>query len=140
MGITINLPMYVQARNWKLTVSLCLHQYEHVSPGKGQAFIRIKVKHMKTGRVLEKTIKSNDSLERAELIPRKVMYMYRDDQLHFMDNDTYEQFSLPPEALLGKDAWLKDNTEISLLFWNDEPVDVDIPVFMELEWWKPNRV
>src|SRR5690554_3157700 len=134
MGITIK-PTDVRAGT-KLEIDgevyVCT-KYEHVSPGKGQAFIRIKVKHMKTGRVLEKTIKSNDSLERAELIPRKVMYMYRDDQLHFMDNDTYEQFSLPPEALLGKDAWLKDNTEISLLFWNDEPVDVDIPVFMELE-------
>ena len=50
-----------------------------------------------------------------------------------MDSTTYEQFSLPPESLLGKDVWLKDNTEISLLFWNGEPVDVDIPLHQVYE-------
>ncbi|MBN2328904.1 MAG: elongation factor P [Candidatus Omnitrophica bacterium] len=108
-------------------------KYEHVSPGKGQAFIRIKVKHLKSGRVLEKTIKSNDSVEKAILDPQKVQYLYRDEQLHFMNNETYEQFSLEPEALLGKDQWLKENTDITLLFHNNEPVDVDIPITMELE-------
>ncbi|MGC9328412.1 MAG: elongation factor P [Candidatus Hinthialibacter sp.] len=108
-------------------------KYEHVSPGKGQAFIRIKVKHLKSGRVLEKTIKSNDSLEKAILDPQKVQYLYRDEQLHFMNNETYEQFSLAPEALLGKDQWLKENTDITLLFHNNEPVDVDIPITMELK-------
>lgn len=133
MGITIK-PTDVRAGT-KLEfdgeVYVCT-KYEHVSPGKGQAFIRIKVKHIKSGRVLEKTIKSNDSVEKATLIPRKVEFLYRDEQLHFMDNDTYEQFSLDPEALMGKDVWLKDNTEITLLLWNDEPVDIEIPTFMEL--------
>lgn len=134
MGLTIK-PTEVRAGT-KLEfdgeVYVCT-KYEHVSPGKGQAFIRIKVKHIKTGRVLEKTIKSNDSVEKATLVPKAVQYLYRDDELHFMDNETYEQFSLPPEALLGKDVWLKDNTDITLLLWNDEPVDVEIPVKMELE-------
>lgn len=108
-------------------------KYEHYSPGKGQAIIRIKIKHMKTGRVLDKTIKTSDSLEKAVLEPKKVEYLYRDEELHFMDSTTYEQFSLPPESLLGKDVWLKDNTEISLLFWNGEPVDVDIPLHQVYE-------
>lgn len=108
-------------------------KYEHVSPGKGQAFIRIKIKHFKTGRVLEKTIKSNDTLERAELVPREVQFLYRDEMLNFMDNSSYEQFALPPEALMGKDKWLKENTDITLLFHNDEPVDVEIPTFIVLK-------
>ncbi len=108
-------------------------KYEHVSPGKGQAFIRIKVKHLKTGRVLEKTIKSNDSVERAPMESQKVQFLYRDDQLHFMNSTTYEQFSLLPEALLGKDQWLKENTEIHLFFHNGDPVAVDIPTTMELK-------
>lgn len=108
-------------------------KYEHVSPGKGQAFIRIKIKHLKTGRVLEKTIKSNDSCEKAILEPQKVQYLYRDEELHFMNNETYEQFSLPAEALMGKDLFLKDNTDITLLFHNGEPIDVEIPLFMELK-------
>jgi len=108
-------------------------KYEHVSPGKGQAFIRIKIKHFKTGRVLEKTVKSNDMLERADLTPRDVQYLYRDDLLNFMDTESYEQFALPPEALMGKDIWLKENTDITLLFHNDDPIDVEIPTFMILE-------
>ncbi len=134
MGITIK-PTDVRAGT-KLEfdgeVYVCT-KYEHVAPGKGQAFIRIKVKHMKSGRVLEKTIKSNDSLEKAALTPKDVLYLYRDDMLHFMDQETYDQFSLPPEALLGKDVWLKDNTDITLLLHNDEPIDVEIPVHMEME-------
>lgn len=106
-------------------------KYEHVNPGKGQAFVRIKVKNIKDGRVLEKTVKIGDSLEKATLIPKEVQFLYSDEELHFMDTETYEQFSLPPEALMGKDKWLKENMDITLLMWNDEPVDVEIPVKME---------
>lgn len=108
-------------------------KYEHVSPGKGQAFIRIKVKNLKTGRVLEKTIKSNDSVERIELEAQKVQYLYKDDQLHFMNNETYEQFSLSPEAMLGKDLWLKENTDITLYSHNGEPVTIDMANTTELK-------
>ncbi len=108
-------------------------KYEHISPGKGQAFIRIKIKHIKTGRVLEKTIKSNDTVEKATLTPREVQYLYRDEMLHFMDNDSFEQFSMPPEALMGKDRFLKENTDITLLLYNDEAVDIEIPTFMNLK-------
>ncbi|RJP32890.1 MAG: elongation factor P [Candidatus Omnitrophota bacterium] len=134
MGITIKPTDVRVGTNLEFDgeVYICT-KYEHVSPGKGQAFIRIKVKHIKSGRVLEKTIKSNDKCECAVLEPKQVQYMYRDDQLHFMDHSTYEQFSLAPDALLGKDVWLKDNTDITLLFFNGEPVDVDIPAHMELE-------
>ena len=62
-----------------------------------------------------------------------MQYLYKDEELHFMNSDTYEQFSLQPEALLGKDKWLKDNTDITLLFHNGVPVDVEIPTFIVLE-------
>jgi len=134
MGITIKptdvragTKLEIDGEVWECT------KYEHISPGKGQAFIRIKVKNLKTGRVLEKTIKSNDTMERAVLEPQKVQFLYRDEELHFMNNDTYEQFSLPNEALLGKDVWLKENTDLTLLFHKGEPVDVEIPTFMELK-------
>lgn len=134
MGITIKptdvragTKLEIDGEVWECT------KYEHISPGKGQAFIRIKVKNLKTGRVLEKTIKSNDSMERAVLEPQKVQFLYRDEELHFMNNDTYEQFSLPTEALMGKDVWLKENTDLTLLFHNGEPIDVEIPTFMELK-------
>jgi len=134
MGITIKptdvragTKLEIDGEVWECT------KYEHISPGKGQAFIRIKVKNLTTGRVLEKTIKSNDTMERAVLEPQKVQFLYRDEELHFMNNDTYEQFSLPNEALLGKDVWLKENTDLTLLFHKGEPVDVEIPTFMELK-------
>jgi len=134
MGITIKptdvragTKLEIDGEVWECT------KCEHISPGKGQAFIRIKVKNLKTGRVLEKTIKSNDTMERAVLEPQKVQFLYRDEELHFMNNDTYEQFSLPNEALLGKDVWLKENTDLTLLFHKGEPVDVEIPTFMELK-------
>jgi elongation factor P len=108
-------------------------KYEHHAPGKGQAVCRLKYKHLKTGRVLDKTVKSGETMEKATLVPRKVQFLYRDDMLNFMDAETYEQFALPPEALLGKDVWLKDNTELTLLFYGDDPVDVEIPLAMEFE-------
>lgn len=108
-------------------------KYEHHAPGKGQAVCRLKIKHMKSGRVLDKTVKSGETLEKATLEPRQVQYLYRDDHLNFMDTDTYEQFALPAEALLGKDVWLKENTVLTLLFHHGEPVDVDMPTHMEYE-------
>ncbi|MDX9753767.1 MAG: elongation factor P [bacterium] len=108
-------------------------KFEHHTPGKGQAVVRLKYKHLKTGRVLDKTVRSGEMLEKASLVPRKVQFLYKDDMLNFMDSETYEQFSLTPEALLGKDVWLKENTELTLLCFNDDPVDVDIPLSMELE-------
>ncbi|MBI1389280.1 MAG: elongation factor P [bacterium] len=135
MGITIK-PTEVRAGT-KLEFDgevYTVTKYEHYSPGKGQAIIRIKIKHMKTGRVLDKTIKTNDSVEKAILEPKKVEFLYREgDELHFMEQANYEQFSLPAEQLLGKDVWLKENTEMSLLFYNGEPVDVDMPQHMEYE-------
>lgn len=107
-------------------------KFEHHAPGKGQAVVRLKLKHMKTGRVIDKTVKSGEHIEKAALEPKTVQYLYRDDQLHFMESETYDQFSLPPEQLLGSDKWLKENTEITLLFHNGQPVDVDMPVHMEL--------
>jgi elongation factor P len=106
---------------------------EHHAPGKGQAVVRLKYKHMKTGRVLDKTVKSGETLIKATLEAKKVQYLYRDEMLNFMDSETYEQFALPPEALLGKDVFLKDNTDLTLLMFNGEPVDVEIPLSMELE-------
>ena len=108
-------------------------KFEHHAPGKVQAVVRLKYKHLKTGRVMEKTVKSGESFEKAVLEPRKVQYLYKDDMLNFMDTESFEQFGLPAEALLGNDVWLKENTELILLFYKGEPVDVEMPVHMDFE-------
>ncbi len=108
-------------------------KYEHHAPGKGQAVCRFKIKHMKSGKVLDKTVKSGETMQKAQLEPREVQYLYRDDMLHFMDAQTFEQFSLPPEDLLGKEVWLKENTDLTLLFHGNNPVDVEMPLHMIYE-------
>ncbi|MEW6234992.1 MAG: elongation factor P [Candidatus Omnitrophota bacterium] len=108
-------------------------KYEHHAPGKGQAVCRLKFKHLKSGRVLDKTVKSGEGIERAVLEPRQAQFLYRDDELHFMDINSFEQFSLPPESFLGKDKWLKENMELTLRFHNGEPVDVDMPTHLIFE-------
>ncbi len=108
-------------------------KFEHHTPGKGQAVVRMKIKNIKTGRVLDRTVRSGEFLDRVVLEPRKVQYLYRDENLNFMNVEDYEQFALAPEALLGKDVWLKENTELTLLFHNGEPIDVEMPAHMEYE-------
>ncbi|ADN02210.1 elongation factor P [Spirochaeta thermophila] len=106
---------------------------EFVNPGKGSAFVRLKLKHVKSGLVLRETIKTNDSVEEANIEERRAQYLYSDGtSFHFMDNETYEQFEIPMEGHEEKGHYLKEGEVYDLVFWNGAPLDVKLPPKMVL--------
>ena len=109
-------------------------EFQFVKPGKGNAFTRTKIKNMITGAVLEKTYKSGEKLEPANIEERQMQYLYpEDDKYCFMDQSSYEQVFIPSDVL-GDDALLlPDNLEVSVLFFSERPVGVKLPTFVDLQ-------
>ena len=108
-------------------------EFQHVKPGKGGAFVRTKLKNLKTGRVVDKTFRSGESLDAPDLDQKEMQYLYRDGEMfYFMDTTTYDQISLT-EGNLGETVkWLKENTVAEILFYKGAPISVDIPMFAKL--------
>lgn len=107
---------------------------EFVKPGKGQAFNRVKVRNLKTGRVVDKTFKSGDSVEAADVIDQDMQFLYSDGEFwHFMLPDTYEQFAADETAVADAKQWLKDQDTCSVTLWNGSPLSVTPPNFVELK-------
>ena len=105
-------------------------EFQHVKPGKGNAFVRTKLKNLITGLNLEKTFKSGEKIQKPDLSERKMEYLYHDDGYHFMDLETYEQVEIPAKNLGIATRYLIDNTEVSVLFFNGEAIDIDLPLFI----------
>ena len=107
---------------------------EFVKPGKGQAFNRVKLRNLKTGRVWERTFKSGDSLEGADVMDREMEYLYNDGEFwHFMEPDTYEQHACAKEAMGDAHLWMKEEDMCSMMLYNGEPLSVTPPNFTELK-------
>ena len=107
---------------------------EFVKPGKGQAFNRVKFRNLKTGRVIERTFKSGESVEGADVVELSMLYLYNDGEFwHFMVPDTYEQYSADRNAVGEAGKWLKEQDECTVTLWNDVPLSVAQPNFVELE-------
>ena len=106
----------------------------HVKPGKGGAFIRTKLKNLKTGSVIDKTFRSGEKLKKADLEEKEMQYLYNDgENYHFMDNETYEQFSLPEDKIEYEKNFLKENTNVKVLFFKGDAISIELPTFVELE-------
>ncbi|MCA8864961.1 MULTISPECIES: elongation factor P [unclassified Halomonas] len=108
---------------------------ELVKPGKGQAFNRVKLRNLMTGRVGEKTFKSGDSLEGADVMDLEMEYLYNDgDMWHFMKTDgSFEQYAVEKKALGDSIKWLKEQVPYIITLWNDKAISVTPPNFIELE-------
>ncbi len=107
---------------------------QFVKPGKGQAFSRVKIKHLTTGRVIEKTFKSGESVEEADVQEMEMRLLYVDHEgATFMHDESFEQVVLANEKIEGVRIWLKDDVNYGLIFYKGEPVHVEPPTFMELE-------
>jgi len=107
---------------------------EFVKPGKGQAFNRVKVRNLKTGRTIEKTFKSGDSVEGADVMDVDMQYLYTDgDFYHFMQPESFEQYTAGREAVGDTAQWLKDGTVCIVTLWNGQPLTVTPPAHVELE-------
>ena len=107
---------------------------EFVKPGKGQAFSRVKLRNLKTGRVVERTFKSGDSIEAADVVELPLQYLYSDgEDWHFMDEASYEQYAAPVEAVRDAASWLKEQDICDVTLWNGLPISVTPPNFVVLE-------
>ena len=107
---------------------------EFVKPGKGQAFNRVRIRNLKTGRVVDKTFKSGDSVEAADVVDQDMQYLYSDGEFwHFMVPDTYEQFAAGPEAVQDAKIWLKEQDSCMVTLWNGVPLLVAPPNHVELK-------
>ncbi|HHC71913.1 MAG TPA: elongation factor P [Thiotrichales bacterium] len=107
---------------------------EFVKPGKGQAFNRIKIRNLKTGRVIDRTYKSGESVEAADVMDVEMQYLYNDGEFwHFMDPDTYEQVQADKTAVGEAAKWLKEQDLCQLTLWNGEPLSVTPPNFVTLK-------
>jgi elongation factor P len=106
---------------------------EFVKPGKGQAFNRVRVRNLKTGRVVEKTFKSGDSVEAADVHDTQMQYLYNDGELwHFMDQETFEQITADGAAVGDAAKWIKEQDVCSVTLWNGSPLSVEAPNFVVL--------
>jgi elongation factor P len=106
--------------------------FQHVKPGKGGAFVRTKVKNLKTGRVLDRTFRSGEKVEEADVAERKMQYLYQDgEDLVFMDTETFEQIPFSAAQVGDARKWLKENLDIEVLFWRGRPINIEIPSFVE---------
>ncbi|SFM35888.1 translation elongation factor P (EF-P) [Ectothiorhodospira mobilis] len=107
---------------------------EFVKPGKGQAFNRVKIRNLKTGRVLDKTFKSGESVEAADVIDTEMQYLYADDEFwHFMVPDSFEQYAAGETAVAEAMKWLKEQDMCVVTLWNNVPLSVTPPNFVELK-------
>jgi elongation factor P len=106
--------------------------FQHVKPGKGGAFVRTKLRHMRLGKVIDNTFRSGEKVELVEYDEKHMQYLYRDDRYHFMDTATYEQVSLAPEEVGEARDYLKENIEVDVLYIDGSPTAVEVPNFVEL--------
>jgi len=106
---------------------------EFVKPGKGQAFNRVKIRNLKTGRVVDRTYKSGESVEAADVVERDMEYLYNDgDMWYFMDPDTFDQFAANESCMEEAAKWLTEQDKCIVTLWNNEPLLVEPPKFVEL--------
>lgn len=107
---------------------------EFVKPGKGQAFNRVKLRNLKSGKVWERTFKSGESIEAADVMDTNMQYLYTDGEFwHFMDPDSFEQKAADANAVADAINWLKEEDVCIVTLWNGEPLSVTPPNFVELE-------
>ena len=108
--------------------------FQFVKPGKGQAFTRTRLKNLISGSTLERTFKINESLAEADVHQAKMQYLYADaDGYHFMNLETFDQLMLSADAVGDAKNWLVEQMEVDVLFYNDRPINLDLPYFVELQ-------
>ena len=107
---------------------------EFVKPGKGQAFNRVRIRNLTSGRTLERNMKSGDTVEAADIVETDMQYLYNDgDFWHFMVPDTFEQHTAGKEAMGESAQWLKDGVTCQVMLWNGLPLAINAPAHVELK-------
>jgi len=106
--------------------------FQHVKPGKGGAFVRTRLRHLQLGSVIDRTFRAEEKVPLADFEERRAQFLYRDDRFHFMDLDTYDQLALSKEEMGEAAAYLKEETEVTILYHKGAPIGVELPTFVEL--------
>lgn len=105
-----------------------------VMPGKGGAFVRTKLKHMKTGRIVERTFRSEEKVKDVRVEKKPMQYLYNDGgHFYFMDQSTYDQVTVDKEFLGNSIDYLKEGNDVELLFHGTDPIGIELPFFVELK-------
>ena len=108
--------------------------FQHVKPGKGGAFVRTKLKELKTGRVVDITFRAGEKVDDVRIENKRLQYLYNDGaSFHFMDTTSYEQSEVPADFVGDAAKWLKENDEVQVMFAGDEMIGVEPPMFVELK-------
>jgi elongation factor P len=109
-------------------------EYQHVKPGKGKAFVRTRLKNLKSGAVIDRTFRADEDVPQAIIDRRDHQFLYRDDLgFHFMNLETYAQFALPDEDVGGASDYLVEGATVMLPLFDDYPIGVELPASVELE-------
>lgn len=108
-------------------------EYHHHKPGRGKATIRIKARDLRSGAIIERTFPSGNQVQDIQLDYHNAQYLYNDGETYyFMDIETYEQYGIPADVLGDSAKFLKDNMEVKLTFYKGEPLDVELPITVDL--------
>jgi len=109
-------------------------EYNHLKLGRGSAQVRMKLKNVRTGSNVEKTVQAGEKFPRVRLDHHTVQFLYEDDGMyHFMDTETYDQLALNKDVLGDNVKWMIENMTMDLMTYGDEPIDVELPITVELE-------
>ena len=108
--------------------------FQHVKPGKGGAFVRTKLKSLRTGKTVDQTFRAGERVELADVEDRRMQYLYQDgESLVFMDTQSFDQIPMSKETLGDALKFLKENMEVDVMFWRGKPLDIQLPNFIEAE-------
>ncbi len=108
-------------------------EYQHVKPGKGPAFVRVKIKNAATGAVIDRTYAGKEKLEEADARRIKMQFLYADDHWHFMDQETYDQVALPEEDVGDAKNYLTEGVEAEILMWEGKALGIELPAAVTLK-------
>lgn len=124
----IGLTIEVDGELWRVV------EFQHVKPGKGSAFVRSKLKNLRTGAVQEKTFRAGEKVNQAQIDRKKMQYLYADgDNYVFMDTNTYEQLELPGSQIEEELKYMKENMVVSIIMFGTETLGVELPNTVDLE-------
>src|SRR5215213_9829618 len=108
-------------------------EFQHVKPGKGPAFVRTKLKRTTDGNVIDKTFRAGEKFRPVRTETRKMQYLYSDGaEAHFMDLETYDQFTIPQNQVGESLQWVRESEEVELLYVDEEPADIQVPSAVEM--------
>ena len=109
-------------------------EFQHVKPGKGGAFVRSKLRRTSDGAVIDRTFRAGEKFRAVRTETRRMQYLYQDGtDAHFMDSESYEQVAIPVGTLADALRWMKESSEVELLYIDEEPADVQLPSAADLE-------